>query len=315
MKTLPPDSNINEEISLEEDLGLDTDDADTFYKEEMRDLQQNAELQRLSHRTTLLFILIPCLLAAVFGFAYMDVRNRLNRMQSASTEEVRRLSGDLQKQVETLSEDFKKLGTSMGERLSILKDASVAMQDQIKKNRRRIKALGGSSVDKKDFEKAAADQSKQLAALRARLAEQQSSVEGLSKKLLKEVDEEANVITAMQSDLREQAERLVKIVAGVEAVQQKTLKLELRTKVLSEQAVDREAFEKKAQERLAALEARIKDLADELAWVEERLKLAGKRPAKVSEKSPQTPLKKEAGVSKSGKVEGRGRIIEQEIKD
>ncbi|MBW2109550.1 MAG: hypothetical protein JRI36_12930 [Deltaproteobacteria bacterium] len=318
MKTLPPDSDIDQDIPLEEDLALDTGDADTFYKEEMRDLQQNAELQKLSHRTTLLFILIPCLLAAVFGFAYMDVRNRLNRMQSASTEEVRRLSADLQKRVATLSEDFKKLETSMGERLSILKDASVAMQERVKANQRRIKALGVASVDKKVFEKAAADRSKELAELKAKLAEQQSSVQGLSQKLLKEIDEEANVITAMQSDLREQAERLAANSAAIEVVQQKVLKLELRTKALSEQTIDKadwEALKENEHKKMAALEARIKDLDNEVSWLEKKLKLTRERPAKASEKSPQTPVQKETSVSKSGTAGAPDRIIEQEIKD
>ena len=64
MSNLPPDSDSEEGISLEDDLALsDSDqDPDRLYEEEMRNMRRDSDIDRLSHRMTLLFILIPCLL-------------------------------------------------------------------------------------------------------------------------------------------------------------------------------------------------------------------------------------------------------------
>ena len=95
MTNIPTDMDSEDKISLEEDLAMAAKHPDSFYDNERKDLQRNSDLQRLSHRMTMLFIVIPCLLCAVFGFAYMDMRGELLQLQSTGSEEVQALSDDV----------------------------------------------------------------------------------------------------------------------------------------------------------------------------------------------------------------------------
>ena len=62
MSNVPPDSDSVKGISLEQDLALSGPDPDSFYEEEMRNMRRVSDIDKLSHRMTLLFILIPYVL-------------------------------------------------------------------------------------------------------------------------------------------------------------------------------------------------------------------------------------------------------------
>jgi len=315
---LPPDSHSEEGIPLEQDLALSGGDPDALYEDEMRNMRRDSDIDKLSHRMTLLFILIPCLLCAVLAFAYLDVRDKLNQMQSTGSKEVEALSENIVEKVTSLSAKYEALEKSLGQRLSILKDASFAVQDRLKKNENRLEQLAKSTVDKKRFEEANTARSSEsaaaLALLKKDMAKQQAAIAGLSEKLQKELDREANAITAFQSDLREQGERFADTAKIVEALQKKAVILELDMKLLSKEAIDKETWEK-AKERSARLEKKANDLAEELAWLEKKLKVTREtKPTKETEASQPKGEKESKPVTSTGVPES-GKIIEQEIKN
>jgi hypothetical protein len=295
---------------LEEDLAMTEDDSDAFYEDELRGQERDADIDRLRHRMTLLFILIPCLLCAVFAFAYMDMRNRLNQLYSSGSQKVEALSEDIVQKVSSLSQHFEKLEESFGKRLSILKDVSVALQDDLKKSESKLNALASATIDKKTFDNATAD----LASLKESLAKQEAAIRGLSKKLQKELDQEANAITAFQSDLRVQGERFTETVGMIEDLQQKALKLELKTRLLSEKMVDKDAWEE-ANGKRALLEKKIKDLAEELAWLTKQLNLSRENKAVSGTGSSQPKKEKTEEPVSITIVPESGKIEEQDIKE
>jgi hypothetical protein len=295
---------------LEEDLAMTSDDPDAFYEDELRDQQRDTAIDRLSHRMTLLFILVPCLLCAVFAFAYMDMRGRLNQLQSSGSQKVEALSEDVIEKVSSLSKQYEKLDESFGKRLSILKDVSVAVQDDLKKSEKKLTALTSTTVDKKTFENAATA----LASLKEDMAKQQAVIQGLSKKLQKELDREANAITAFQSDLREQGERFTETVSMIEALQQKALKSELNMRLLSEKTVDKDAWEK-AKGKTAVLEKKTKDLAEELAWLAKQLNLSREKKTTLGTESPQSKEENADEPVSSTIMPESGKIEEQDIKE
>jgi septal ring factor EnvC (AmiA/AmiB activator) len=297
---------------LEEDLAMAGKDPDSFYNDEMRDLQRDSDIHRLSHRMVLLFIIIPSILCAVFGFAYMDIRGKLLQLQSTGSEEVQALSDDVVNKVAALSEQYKKLEESLGESLSTLKKSSASMQDALKKNQQRITKITTSKADKKALEKAEKKRSAEIAAtssaLKKNISEQKAAVKTLTAKLNKALDDEANAITAFQSDVREQREQIAETVRMIEALQNKGLKHELDLRLLSEGKIDKqewEDFRKSESKRVAHIEKMTKSLSEDISWLEKRLKMTREK-AKVNE-------------AKSGKpiptLPDSGQIVEQEIKE
>ncbi len=318
MSNLTPDSDSEERISLEQDLALSGQDADSFYEEEMRNMRRDSDIDRLSHRMTLLFILIPCFLCAIFAFAYLDIRNRLDQLDTSGSKKVEALSEDLIEKVTSLSEKYEVLEQSLGQRLSILKDVSITVQDNLKKNEARLEALANTTIDKKGFEEADKARSLEfatsLAALKKEIAKQQAAMDGLSETLRKELDREANAITAFQSDLREQSERFADTINAVEALQKKVLKLDLGLKLLSEETIDKKTWER-AEGKGQQLEKKVNDLAEELAWLENKLNvIPEKKPTKDAGES-QRKGEQVDGPPTNVTVPESGKIIEQEIKD
>jgi len=318
VNNLPPDSDSDEGIPLEQDLALSGGDPDALYEEEIRNMQRDSDIDKLSHRMTLLFILIPCLLCAVLAFAYLDVRDRLNQMQSTGSKEVEALSENVVEKVASLSEKYEALEKSLGQRLSILKDVSVAMQDALKESEKKIQELANSAVDKKTFEKAGKARSSEfttaLAALKENMAKQQGAIEGLSKKLQNELDREASAITAFESDLREQGERFAKTIIVIETLQKKALKLELDMKLLAEGTIDKKTWEKE-KERTGRLEKKANDLAEEITWLEEKLKVTRERKP-ISQAETAGAKNEKTDMPATGTAaSGAGKIIEQEIKE
>jgi hypothetical protein len=295
---------------LEEDLAMADDDPDAFFEDEMWDQRREADIDRLRHRMTLLFILIPCLLCAVFAFAYMDVRGRLKQLQSSGSQKVEALSEDVIEKVSSLSEQFKELEESFGKRLSILKDVSVTIQNDVKKSETKLQALAGATIDKKTFDDAATG----LESLKESMAKQDAAIRGLSKKLQKELDQEATAIAAFQSDLRVQGERFTETVSMIEDLQQKALKLELKTRLLSENMIDKDTWEE-VKGKTAWLEKKTKDLVEEFAWLTKQLNLTREKKT-VSKPEPSEPEKEKAKAPVSSTIVPKsGKIEEQEIKE
>jgi septal ring factor EnvC (AmiA/AmiB activator) len=131
-------------------------EAEEFIEDEMTDLR----LEKLSHRITLITILLPCLLAAAVYLGYRDLTGRVSRTQDSGSIEIQKLS----RQMETLSKEFneklvnfsttlsgrdRELVSSMSTKLSVVNKAVKSLKSDLQKTRDSVKKLAAQKVDKK----------------------------------------------------------------------------------------------------------------------------------------------------------------------
>jgi hypothetical protein len=264
----PPDSHLEDKISLEEDF-------DAFYEEQMRNWDRESNIHRLSHPLTLLFVLIPCLFVAVIAFVYMDVRKRLTQMENMDPKNMGPLSPGIMERETSLSQKIEAMEKSFAQRLSILENASMAMEKKMQ-TQQATNLLANVKWDKATSKVSDGASATELADMKATLeakgAQQQAAIEKLSKRLQKELHRQANAIKAFKDDLKEQGERLKKASTMIETLQKKALKLELDMKLLSEEIVTKQALEK-TMKRTVDLERKANVLVEELLRLENELKL------------------------------------------
>jgi len=199
--------NQGDQIPSEREIKINGGSPDLFYRDEMRSLHQESQIQRLNLRITLLSILVPCLLGVILVFAYFELRDRLAQVQVTGSKEVRSLSEDIVDKTASLSDQYTELEKSFSDRLSALKKSTASIKEDLKRNQREMKKLIKSKADKKTLEQAMKKHSAEVAEtfseLRGVLHDQKQIVENLEGVLRKEV---AGIVQAIER-ARNNAER------------------------------------------------------------------------------------------------------------
>ena len=295
-------------MPLEKDIQIDGQHPDSFYEDELGDLRRDSDIHRLSRRVTILSILIPCLLCAVLVLAYLDVRERLNQLQSAGSREV-----------QTLSEDVLNTAASLSDRYVKLEKTSAVIQERVEKIEGDIKKLNTSKVDKEASDTASKKRSEEVAktfaALQKDVTEQKASLDALAKDLNQRLDDR---LTPLRTDLQVQKKEMAKTVQVTNNVQNKAQEQESAIRRLSEGKVDKEALKsllEKDRVKMALLEKRIKTLVEEVLWLENRLKLTGKMGDTLETQSRKPGEPPVGGTTGTSPPPEAGKIIEQEIRE
>ena len=255
----------NEEVGLEKEIRIDEERPSFSSQDEMMDLRRESEIQRLSHRMTLLFILIPCLICAVLGFFYLDLNDKLGKMKSTGSRDLQTLSEEVIGNVASLSEELK----TLSDRLSALEKTSVSMKEAIQKDGRAIQKVNASKIGKGGLEKALKKHSTEVAhaveALRKDLDNHKKSVDSLAKNLKIKSANHLKTLTALDSEVRGQKKSIQSLngsLAGVVRVLD-TARREGENKVNKEEL---EALLKKDramyETRMLILEKQIRTLAE-----------------------------------------------------
>lgn len=308
MNRFPTDNNGEDDMPPEKDIQIDGQHPDSFYEDELEDLQQDLDVHRLRRRVTILLILIPCLLCAILVLAYVDVRERLGQLQTAGSKEVQTLSEDVLNKAASLSDQYVKL-----------EKTSAVIQERVEKIEGDIKELNTSKVDKKASEmankKRSEEVAKTFAALQKHVAEQRASLDALARDLNQRLDD---TLTPLRTDLQAQKREMAKAVQATKNMQNKGQEQESAIRRLSEGKVDKEALKSLLENervRMALLEKRLKTLAEEVLWLENRLKLTGKMGETPEAQSPKPGEPPVAGTTGSSPAPEAGKIIEQEIRE
>jgi len=304
----PTRNDGEDDIPLEKDIQIDGQHPDAFYEDELRDLRRDSDIHRLSRRVTILSILIPCLLCAIFVLAYLDVRKRLSQFQTAGSREVQTLSEDVLNKAASLSDQYVKL-----------EKTSAVIQERVEKNEGEIKKLNTSKVDKKTSEMAnkkhSEEVAKTFAALQKDVSQQKASLDALAKDLNQKLDD---ALTGFRTDLQAQRKEMAKAVKVTENIQNKGQERESAIRRLSEGKVDKKELAKLFENervRMGLLEKKIKSLVEEVLWLESRLKLTGKMGETLEAPSLKPDEPPVAGTTGSSSAPEAGKIIEQEINE
>ena len=71
----------------------------TLYQDEVKDRR----VEKLSHRVTIISILIPVLIGVIFYIAYREITGRVNQSQDTGAMEIQNLSNQLEENFDKLS--------------------------------------------------------------------------------------------------------------------------------------------------------------------------------------------------------------------
>ena len=262
------EDNENDEVGLEKEIRIDEERPSFSSQDEMMDLRRESEIQRLSHRMTLLFILIPSLICAVLGFFYFDLNDKIGKMERTGSRDLQTLSEEVIGNVASLSEELKTLSG----RLSALEKTSVLMKEAVEKDGRAIQKVNASKIGKGVLEKALKKHSAEVAdtveALRKDLVKHKKSVDSLAKNLEMKSASHMKTLTALDSEVRGQKKSIESLngsLAGIVRVVD-TARREGKNKVDEEEL---EALLKKDramyETRMLILEKQIRTLKEEIS--------------------------------------------------
>lgn len=308
MNQFPTDNNGEDDIPLDKDIQIDGQHPDAFYEDELQDMRRDSDIHRLSRRVTILSILIPCLLCAIFVFAYLDVRERLSQLQTAGSREVQTLSEGVLNKAASLSDQYVKL-----------EKTSAVIQERLEKIEGDIKKLNTSKMDKKASEMANKKHSeavaKTFAALGKDVSQQKASLDALARDLNQRLDD---TLPGLQTDLKAQKKEMARAVKVTENIENKGQERESAIRRLSEGKVDKEELDNLFENeriRMGLLEKKIKTLVEEVLWLEDRLKLTGKMGETFGVESPKPGEPPVAETTDRSPAPEAGKIIEQEINE
>jgi chromosome segregation ATPase len=292
---------------------MDVEELDTTYREATPSVRRDSDVQRLSSRMTLLFILIPTMMCAAFAFAYVDLRSKLKETISSGEKEVQALSQDVLGRVTSVLEQYKQLEKAMAEKLSGIEKRLETVTAGLDRDEKAIKDLASAKVDAKDMEGIIQNGTKELAAMVVALKEgldaQKTSVDKLAGKVEKELKEGANAVTTFQSDLRTQEEQVAKMAETLEGVQTKALGIELNTRRLLEEKEGLNQELGNLKKSTTTLQQKIDALAADITWMETRLNLKRDKPSSGEpKKKSQDEMSQPSSVPSTG-----GSILEQDI--
>ena len=274
------------------------DSEQTIYREEARDRR----VEKLSHRVTIISILIPVLIGVIFYIAYREITGRVSQSQDTGAMEIQNLSSKLEENFDKLSVKYSELEAALSQKLEALEKVDRSMKANLKQAEDTVAKINASKVDKKDQEDAIAKIDKALNPIRQEI---------------KTIKAATTDVQAQNNDLKQQLDALSANLIKLSASTEKTLKesAALHTKeltaiqselsTLSGKKMDKDSLQ---LELLKARKLFQRDLDVTKAAIDKRLS-SMLRKIKDLEKVVQAPL------SSSGTSGQTGSIVEQEIKE
>ena len=275
----------------------------TIYQEEAKDRR----VEKLSHRVTIISILIPVLIGVVFYIAYRDITGRVSQSQDTGAMEIQNLSSQLEENFAKLSTKYGDLETALTQKLAALEKVDKSMKTNLKKAEDTVAKINATKADKKEQQNAIAKIDKALNPLRQEL----KTIKSLTTDL-----------KTQNNDLKQQLATLSASLTGLSASTEKTLKESAasRTKELNAIQTDLASLSGRKMDKdalqLELLKARKhfqRDLEITKSAIDKRLTSMLRR-IKDLEKVAQAPLSSARPSGKSVSP-GSGGIVEQEIKE
>jgi len=298
---------------------------EALYQEEARDRR----IEKISHRVTIISILIPVLLGVVFYITYRDITSRVSQSQDTGAMEIQNLSTQLEDQFEALSKKYGELEASLAQKLATLEKVDKSMTANLKKAQDMVSKINATKVDKKEQQDAIAKIDTALGPIRKELEslgpmrKELETLAPMRKELetLTPMREQLEVLTPMRADLKtltadlrsldkDTQQQLSTLSVNVDKALNDLTRIQSDTSKLSDQKLNKDALQlellkakKKYQRELEltrlALDKRLTSILRKIRDLE-----------KIAH-SPHVVTKPSGGTISSGS----GKIVEQEIKE
>ena len=308
---------------------------EALYQEEARDRR----IEKISHRVTIISILIPVLLGVVFYITYRDITSRVSQSQDTGAMEIQNLSTQLEDQFEALSKKYGELEASLAQKLATLEKVDKSMTANLKQAQDMVSKINATKVDKKEQQDAIAKIDTALGPIRKELeslAPMRKELETLAP-MRKELEtlapmrkqletltpmrKQLEILTPMREDLKtvtaelrsldkDTQQRLSTLSVNVDKALNDLTRIQSDMSNLSDQKLDKDALQ---LELLKAKKNYQRELEVTRLALDKRLSSI-LRKIKDLEKiahSPHVVTKPSGGAISSGS----GKILEQEIKE
>ena len=242
--------NENMEDNGQFKMRLDEEVEETPIPTDVDDLR----IEKLSHRMTIITILIPILLVVVLVIAYMDIKKRVIQTEDSGQLTAENLSKDLESRFEKLTMAQRLIEENLA-RLKDQSDQSVAkVQINLKKLDDRLKSTGRKMVSQKDMKATATKLDQNVDNISKSVEELRAQVAQISEVLQPR-------ITELQSALSENKTQLDQLNQNLSAMEQNkidkaALDLALKLEVLKIKRAQKAEIED-LQSQIKALERKV----------------------------------------------------------
>ena len=267
----------------------------TVYQDDAKDRR----VEKLSHRVTIITILLPVLIGVIFYIAYRDVTSRVSQSQDVGAMEIQNLSGQLEENFAALSAKYGELEAALNEKLANLEKVDKAMKDNLKQAEDTVAKINATKADKKDQQQVVAKIDAALTPIRKELKDLNT--------MRTDIKTVSTEMAALDKDLQQQFSVLSgKIDKALNDLNQ----IQTEVSSVSNRKMDKDALQ---LELLKARKNFQRDLDVTKAAIDKRIDTM-LRKIKDLEKLAQVPAisPKPSGSTVS---QGAGNITEQEIKE
>ena len=271
------------------------DSEQTLYQEEAT----NRRIEKLSHRVTIISILIPVLIGVVFYIAYREITDRVSQSQDTEAMEIQNLSTQLEENFAALSTKYGDLEAALTQKLAALEKVDKAMKTNLKKAEDTVAKINATKANKKDQQDA-------IARLNTALNPIRNELKTLAP-LRNDLKAVTTELASLDKDLQQQLSTLSK---NVDKALKNLTKIQSDMSVLSDRKLDRDSLQ---LELLKAKKSYQRDLDLTKSAIDKRL-ASMLRKIKDLEKLAQAPLSSARPTGQTVSP-GSGGIVEQEIKE
>jgi chromosome segregation ATPase len=293
----------------------DEDYADSLYREEIKDLR----VEKLSHRVTIITILIPLLIGVILYIAYREVTDRVSRTEFTGSKEVQALSEQFEEKFKNLSTQYTELQAALSEKIASVEKTTLGLNENLKalnnsvknstqnlnKTETTLKSIIASKVDKKEQAAAIAKINKTLVPLRKdleALAPVQTDLSKLSSQ-----------IRALDNNLKAE---ITSLSATIAKTTNDLTQIQTNLSTLADQKIDKESvdlemlkakknYERVLDQAILKIEIKLDSLLKQTKQLEIKLRKLEAATTKVPVAKPPAPSK----TTTTGGVE------EQDIKE
>ena len=275
----------------------------TIYQEEAKDRR----VEKLSHRVTIISILIPVLIGVVFYIAYRDITGWVSQSQDTDAMEIQNLSSQVEENFTKLSEKYGDLEAALTQKLAYLEKVDKSMKDSLKQAEDTVAKINATKADKKDAQDAIAKIDIALNPIRQEL----KTINAVTTDLQTQNNDLKQQLAALSANLTRLSASTEKTLKESTAIQSKELTaIQSDLSSLSSQKMDKDALQ---LELLKARKNFQRDLDVTKSAIDKRLE-SMLRKINDLEKVVQAPLSsaRPSGQSVSA---GSGGIVEQDIKE
>lgn len=284
---------MSEEKSPDFKIRIGEEGPNSVFHDEIRELR----LEKLSKRVTIISILIPCFIAVVLAFLYLDLRKRVMINQDTGTETVQKISQKFDAQLFEITAKYDDLENTLATRAATLEKNFSSLKFKLYKTDNRLKKLNASKADKKSQDA-----------------------------ILKDLKKVSSQITAFDATF---AQKLDELADSFQKTSNDLTKIHADISTLITNKIDRKVFNEKLQMEGQLHQQKLNqintNINSQLLAIRKEIQQLEKRVALIQKTDQPPPQKSEPTVSpptssgSSGKQGGEtptpqsGKIIEKDI--